>query len=146
LILGYETKLFSVDPFFTLLQKLIRKLEEANLVVVIGYSFFDAYLNNLLIKFLNSGEKKKLFIVDPSFSTKENASESFADYIKLIQSDTSSLNIDNYKTLPSSKVSFFRSTTSGNSGAKEFYLEYFENQCDKLKTLYEELAIIEEPF
>src|SRR5690606_22342021 len=30
LILGYETKLFSVDPFFTLLQKFIEKLNEAN--------------------------------------------------------------------------------------------------------------------
>ena len=146
LILGYETKLFSVDPFFTLLQKFIKKLGEANLVVVVGYSFFDAYLNNLLIKFLNSNENKKLFIVDPSFCKKENPAESFTEYLKMIQTDTSSLNIDNYTTLPSSKVSFFKSTKSEFSGAKEFYAEFFENRCEKLKAIYSELAKQDEPF
>ena len=145
LILGYETKLFSVDPFFTLLQKFIEKLKEANLVVIIGYSFFDAYLNNLLIKFLNSSENKKLFIVDPSFSSNENPSEAFTNYLKIIQTDNSSLNIDNYISLPSAKVSFFK-TVEGIAGAKEFYAEFFANKCEKLKAMYSELAKKEEPF
>jgi len=146
LILGYDTKLFSVDPFFTLLQKFIEKLGKANLVVIIGYSFFEAYLNNLLIKFLNSSENKKLFIVDPFFSKQENPAESFTEYLKLIQTDTSSLNIDNYTTLPSSKVSFFNSVNSEISGAKEFYAEFFENKCAKLKAIYSELEKQDEPF
>lgn len=146
LILGYETKLFSVDPFFTLIQKFIKKLDEANLVVVVGYSFFDAYLNNLLIKFLNSNENKKLFIVDPFFCKQENPAESFTEYLKMIQTDTSTLNIDNYITLPSSKVLFYKSSNSEFSGAKEFYAEFFENKCEKLKAIYSELAKQDEPF
>ncbi len=146
LILGYETKLFSVDPFFTLLQKFIEKLNTANLVVVIGYSFFDAYLNNILIKFLNSNENKKLLIVDTYFSKQEKSEENFTEYLKLIQTDNSTLNIDNYTTLPSSKVLFFKSVNSENSGAKEFYSEFFENKCEKLKAIYADLAKQKEPF
>ena len=128
-----------------MLQKFIEKLKEANLVVIIGYSFFDAYLNNLLIKFLNSSENKKLFIVDPSFSSNENPSEAFTNYLKIIQTDNSSLNIDNYISLPSAKVSFFK-TVEGIAGAKEFYAEFFANKCEKLKAMYSELAKKEEPF
>jgi len=124
IILGYESKLFSVDPFFTLLQKFIEKLEKANLVVVIGYSFFDAYLNNILIKFLNSSDNKKLLIVDPGFSGKEKPAESFTEYLKVIQTDISTLNIYNYTILASSKVAFFKSESSAISGAKEFYAEF----------------------
>ncbi len=146
LILGYENKLFSVDPFFTLLQNFIRKLEEASLVVVIGYSFFDAYLNNILIKFLNSSENKKLFIVDPRFSSEETPEDKFTVYLKLIQSDTSSLNIDNYKILPSSKVLFYKKQEPNKAGTLEFYSEYFANKCAKLKELYHKLGKLEEPF
>lgn len=145
LILGYESKLFSVDPFFTLLQKFIEKLNKVNLVVVIGYSFFDAYLNNILIKFLNSSENKKLFIVDPGFSSKPNPAESFTEYLKIIQTDTSTLNIYNYTSLASAKVEFFKSG-SEISGAKEFYTEYFADKCAKLKGLYELAGKQDEPF
>ena len=146
LILGYENKLFSVDPFFTILQRFIEKLGEANLVVVIGYSFFDAYLNNILIKFLNNKDNKKLFIVDPYFCGEKNPSEKFVGHLKLIQSDTSTLNIDNYTTLPSSRVSFFKSNNPETCGAKEFYAEFFENKCERLAAIYAESAIEDEPF
>lgn len=144
-ILGYESKLFSVDPFFTLLQKFIDKLDTANLVVVIGYSFFDAYLNNILIKFLNSSNNKKLLIVDPNFSGKDNPEEAFTQYLKAIQTDTSTLNIYNYTLLSSSKVSFFKSTADF-SGAKQFYAEFFQNKCEKLKEIYSALGKEETPF
>lgn len=130
LILGYESKLFSVDPFFTLLQKFIEKLSNVNLVVVIGYSFFDACLNNILIKFLNSSENRKLYIVDPGFSSKPNTAESFTEYLKIIQTDTSTRNIYNYTSLASSKVEFFE-CDSQVSGAKEFYKEYFADKCSR---------------
>ena len=79
------------------------------------------------------------------FSSKANPSEAFTEYLKLIQTDTSSLNIDNYTTLPSSKVSFFI-TNEPISGAKEFYAEYFSNKCEKLKTVYEDLEKQDVPF
>ena len=144
LILGYESKLFSVDPFFTLLQKFIEKLEGANLVIIIGYSFFDAYLNNLLIKFINGNENRKLFIVDPEFS--KRTPQDFTEYLKLIQTDSSTLNIENYTILSSSKITFFQSAVSEISGAKEFFAEYFANQCEKLQMEYAELEKKDEPF
>ncbi|MBS1594165.1 MAG: SIR2 family protein [Bacteroidetes bacterium] len=137
IILGYEYKLFSVDPFFSLIQSFIRKLDRANLVIVIGYSFFDAYLNNILIQFLNAKPDRKLFIVDPKFASENPADEKFTEYLKLIQSDTSSLNIDNYSMLPTSKVSFFMSEENAViPGAAQFYKEYFADNCEKLKILY----------
>lgn len=146
LILGYENKLFSVDPFFSLLQEFIKKLDKAKLVVIIGYSFFDAYLNNILIKFLNSTDSKKLLIVDPKFSKIENGNEAFTNYLKLIQSDASTLNIDNYKTLPSSKITFYQADKDEIWGAKKFYSDFFSNKCQKLQEIYSELAKEDEPF
>lgn len=63
IILGFEYKLFSVDPFFTLLQQFIQKLKVSKLLVVIGYSFFNNYLNNIIIRHLNSNENGRLLIV-----------------------------------------------------------------------------------
>jgi hypothetical protein len=146
LILGYETKLFSVDPFFTLLQNFIEKLEDANLVISIGYSFFDAYLNNLLIKFLNGSDSKKLLIIDPAFAGKENPDEYFTNYIKLIQSDSSSMSIGNYSVLPTSKINFFKSKDNRSNGAAEFYQEYFSNKCEKLMSEYRVIEEKDKPF
>ena len=50
IILGYQHKLFSVEPFFSIVQEFIQKLRSSNLIIVVGYSFNDSYINNLLIQ------------------------------------------------------------------------------------------------
>ena len=75
IILGFEYKLFSVDPFFTLLQRFIQKLKYSKLLVVIGYSFFDNYINNIIIRHLNRNESGRILIVDPHWISKENPEE-----------------------------------------------------------------------
>lgn len=144
IILGFENKLFSVDPFFTLVQKFIQATHTANLIVVIGYSFFDPYLNNILIQTLNSDENKRLLIVDPSWSDK--TPEEFTEYIKHIQSDVSTLNLHNYQTLYSSRVKLYKSSTEKISGTGAFYKEYFSNKCQKLVQEHDELNVLDNPF
>ena len=132
IILGFEYKLFSVDPFFTILQQFIQKLKTSKLLVVIGYSFFDNYLNNIIIRHLNSNENVRVLIVDPYWLPKENADEKFLKYLKQIQADTSNMNMNNYTTLYSSRVEFYKNENGLSSGAKSFYEDFIENKCKKL--------------
>ncbi|OOQ57870.1 SIR2 family protein [Mucilaginibacter pedocola] len=135
IILGFEYKLFSVDPFFTLLQQFIKKLKESRLLVVIGYSFFDNYLNNIIIRHLNANVNARVLIVDPRWADEPEAGrdEKFLTYLRHLQSDNSSLSMNNYTTLASSRLKFYVAEDGGFSGAKQFYREFFANKCAKLK-------------
>lgn len=66
LIFGQGTKTFSVEPFFTLIQHFRNKLKDRRYIFVIGYSFFDPYINNLLIDAVK-GTSKKLIVINPIF-------------------------------------------------------------------------------
>jgi len=132
IILGFEYKLFSVDPFFTLLQQFIQKLKVAKLLVVIGYSFFDNYLNNIIIRHLNSNENGRLLIVDPYWSTKEKPEEEFLNYLRQIQADKGNLSMNNYTTLYSSRLEFYKNNAVEVAGAKSFYKDFFSNKCERL--------------
>jgi hypothetical protein len=67
LIFGHGTKLFTIDPFFSLLKIFHDKLHEKRYFFVIGYSFFDPHVNNLLFNELmtNPEQDKKMIIVNP---------------------------------------------------------------------------------
>lgn len=65
-IFGQGTKTFSIEPFFSLVQHFKRKLSEKEYFFVIGYSFFDPYINNLLIE-ATRGNSKKIIIINPFF-------------------------------------------------------------------------------
>ncbi len=64
-IFGQGTKTFSAEPFFTLINHFHKMLqsEEKKYIFVIGYSFFDPYINNLL--FDAAKEEKQLIIINP---------------------------------------------------------------------------------
>lgn len=67
LIFGQGTKTFSVEPFFSLINHLNNLLNSnsKDYFFVIGYSFFDPYINNLLFNAVKGF--KKLIIVNPRF-------------------------------------------------------------------------------
>ena len=67
IIFGEGNKFLSVDPFLTLSYAFKEKLEERDFYFVIGYSFFDSYINNLLLEGLRkkSDFNKKLIVVNP---------------------------------------------------------------------------------
>lgn len=68
LIFGHGTKLFTIDPFFSLLKIFHDKLREKRYFFVIGYSFFDPHVNNLIFNELmtNPEQDKKMVIVNPN--------------------------------------------------------------------------------
>jgi len=74
IIFGSYSKMLSFDPFLYILSKFRTLLEESTIFIVIGYSFHDKYINNLLIQQLSQNTDKdipkKLLIVDPSYKDK----------------------------------------------------------------------------
>lgn len=75
LIFGHGTKLFTIDPFFSLLKIFHDKLHEKRYFFVIGYSFFDPHVNNLLFNELmtNPEQDKKMIIVNPNLLKFDNS-------------------------------------------------------------------------
>ncbi|MDA8091938.1 MAG: SIR2 family protein [Actinomycetota bacterium] len=67
LIFGHGTKLFTIDPFFSLLKIFHDQLHEKRYFFIIGYSFFDPHVNNLIFNELmtNPDQDKKIIVVNP---------------------------------------------------------------------------------
>lgn len=70
-IFGHGTKTFSVEPFFSLINHFNNQLlgTKKDYFFVIGYSFFDPYINNLLFNAVKGF--KKLIIVNPHFGPRK---------------------------------------------------------------------------
>lgn len=147
-ILGLENKLFSVDPFFSMFQEFINKIENANLIICIGYSFFDTYLNNIIIKYLSKDESKKLLIVDPTW--KDKSSNDFVKYVEGIQANKSTLNLQNLLQFPSAKIEIFNNWPNDIVDTKkyteEFYNFIFKNKAEYIVNTIDKLNILDNPF
>jgi hypothetical protein len=69
LIFGHGTKIYTIDPFFSLLEYFKQALRKKKYFFVIGYSFFDPHINNLFFnELLNSPRDKYLFIFNPGLA------------------------------------------------------------------------------
>lgn len=79
LIFGHGTKTFFFDPFFGLISNFKETLSNRPYIFVIGYSFFDPYINNLVIESLNTNPYSKLIIINPSFGPRVLNTESVDD-------------------------------------------------------------------
>lgn len=66
-IFGNRNKLTTEGPFLALLMAFRQFLENTDRVTIIGYSFRDAHINDLLVEWINSNIKNKLRIISPSF-------------------------------------------------------------------------------
>jgi hypothetical protein len=169
LIFGQGTKTFSVEPFFTLIQHLRKKLNDKSYFFIIGYSFFDPYINNLLIDAVK-GTSKKLIIINPIFGPEQLKTETdkgkhlvtkdtflrisypegvsdknLASYIEDIQKNSfySELPEFNIKQINAESLEFLPIGTS------QFLNTYFKNGADnfiKLITEYEGKRAEEHPF
>ncbi len=128
IIFGSYTKMLSFDPFLFLLSKFREMLEAATVFVVIGYSFHDKYINNLLIQQLsrntNEDIPKKLLVVGPSYKGKTESQ--FADELKNIQDSKSINDIINFKQISPDRIKLVAKT------AASFYSEYFSNNAELL--------------
>jgi len=168
LIFGHGTKTFSFDPFFNLISKFKESLLSRPYIFAIGYSFFDPYINNLIIEALNSDSFSRLIIVNPKFGpdvgvdkitvdkdsfdqvTKidgVDASLQLAQYIEEIQKDSFYSELPEFniqKINGSDRIHFM------NIGFDEFLSEYFSNEGIKLTELIEKYEMVrkeeENPF
>ena len=135
MIFGSYSKMLSFDPFLYILSNFRAKLEEATIFVVIGYSFHDKYINNLLIQQLsqNTGEDKpkKLLVVDPRRPT-QTASE-FTEELKSIQDSKSINDIINFRQISPGRIKLISKTAS------QFYAEYFADGAALLKKELEKI-------
>lgn len=120
--------MLSFDPFLYTLSHFREKLEEATIFVVIGYSFHDKYINNLLIQQLSQNTHedvpKKMLIVDPSCKDKNELQ--VAEELKTIQDSKSISDIINFRQISHERIKLIAKTTS------EFYSEYFANDAELL--------------
>ncbi|WP_132052097.1 SIR2 family protein [Pseudocnuella soli] len=157
IIFGHGTKFFSVEPFFSLIQNFSKKLKERDYFFIIGYSFFDPYINNLLIQAVKDGgqKNKKIIVVNPSFAYNpplqesdfvkdetfgphldENNSEAkrkLTKYLEDIQRNAfySELPEFNIKQIPSEALYYLKQGTS------EFFDRYFKNKGEVFQKLIE---------
>ena len=85
LIFGIEHKLTSLDPYFYYSSKLRDAcINEAKLIVTIGYSFADDYVNTIFSQSLKSKEDLRLLCVTPLFGReKEDEKTTIAKKLSL---------------------------------------------------------------
>jgi hypothetical protein len=131
IIFGSSSKMLSFDPFLFILSKFRETLQNSTLFVVIGYSFHDKYINNLLIQRVGQntidGDKpKKILIIDPGEKRSKQSSSDFADELRVIQESKSINDVINFKQINPNRINLIPLTAS------QFYKEYFANEAEKL--------------
>lgn len=153
IVFGHGSKTFSFDPYFDLISSFKNKLIERDYIFAIGYSFFDPYINNLLIEALNSSPYKKLIIINPDWGPKDlpkneekdnfdlytinnnqSVSPQLSEYIREIQLNSF------YSELPEFNLSRISGETKIHFmqlGFEKFLEKYFQNEGDELIKLIE---------
>ena len=139
IIFGQGGKFLTVDPFISLLYHFKQKLTQKDVFFVVGYSFFDPYINNMLLEGLSeeSIHSKLMVVVNPQFK-KENMlavhereredwedilKNRFIDHLQNIQKSTYLSDLPDFNLLEVSpqKIKIIPKYT------KEFFLEYFSD-------------------
>ena len=160
IIFGQGQKTFSVEPFFSLIYYFRQLLKAKEYFFVIGYSFFDPYINNLLIS-ATLGTNKKIIIINSQFGPEELERETndefgecankgygeiLVSYIKEIQKNSF------YSELPEFNVSYIKSDSLFYIpfSTQEFISRYFSESgkilIDLVKQFEDEKMKIEHPF
>jgi len=124
IVFGSGPKLQSYDPFLSLLAGLRDKLKAASLFVVVGYSFQDKYINNILIQSLSSGLNKKMLVVDPDLAPDKMK---FIARVEKFQTLKSMNEIINLTKISPARVEIHKMTTSDFCGT------FLANSAQKLK-------------
>lgn len=65
LIFGHGIKIYTIDPFFSLLNYFKEALQDKKYYFIIGYSFFDPHINNLFFNVISLAQDKFMIIVNP---------------------------------------------------------------------------------
>lgn len=143
IIFGSYSKMLSFDPFLYTLSKFRTLLEEATIFIVIGYSFHDKYINNLLIQQLSKNTTeddvpKKLIVVDPGL--KDITEADFAMTLKRIQESKSINDIINFKQISPDRLKLIPMKTI------DFFRDYFADNAKRIQEELEEVERGDQPF
>lgn len=65
LIFGTDAKLTGKEPFLTLLYSFSSRLQDSDVLVVVGYSFQDEYLNDIIEQRMNRNTRLNIIVVSP---------------------------------------------------------------------------------
>lgn len=68
IILGYGAKIYTIDPFFSLLEYFKKALKMKKYYFIVGYSFFDPHINNIIFNELLSNPNKFMLIINPKIT------------------------------------------------------------------------------
>ena len=68
IVFGTNDKIQAVDPYLFYLYEFRRYALAAKIIVIIGYSFNDSHVNNLLKQSLEEDETRRLLIINPSIT------------------------------------------------------------------------------
>lgn len=126
IIFGSGSKMQSYDPFLSLLGKFSETLKSTNLFIVVGYSFQDRYINNILIQSLSADLNKKMLVVDPNVKKEKDV---FLKKIEQFQESKSMHDTVSLTQVSPDKIEISRSKS------KKFFKEYLREDCKKLKEL-----------
>lgn len=66
LVFGTDAKLQAVDPFLTLLYRFQRALRKARVLIVVGYSFGDSYINSMILEALQRDSQMRCIVANKS--------------------------------------------------------------------------------
>jgi len=166
-IFGHGTKTFSVEPFFSLIHDFKMQLKNKKYIFIIGYSFFDTYINNLLFESVNYNQNK-LIIINPTFGPKvienlfsdkagdffealdksgKNANKILIDYLEEIQKNPFYSEIPEFNI---TKINGENPIHYMKIGTKEFLDNYFKDKgylfVEFIEQLEKERLELEEPF
>lgn len=145
IIFGEDNKMLSFDPFFSLLVNFRNKLDICDLYIVIGYSFQDAYINNLLLQSVNESQKKLLIIEPYAFgdihASIDSVNNAFQKRLEVAQKNKEYSGIDNLDwKLSEERFEILRMT------AGDFFTNYLSNGAVKLLEYINRLSQEEKPF
>jgi hypothetical protein len=121
IIFGTDSKMHSVTPFLHLIAYFRERLESSRLVVTVGYSFFDPYINNILIDALSHRAERRLLVVDPKY--KKNTASDFLQYLARVQlqgpqrglPNLSKISLEKVRILPLLACDFFKGYLSNDA-------------------------------
>lgn len=101
LIFGHGTKIYTIDPFFSLLEYFKNVLKKKKYFFVIGYSFFDPHINNLIFNELRSNQEKYLIIINLKMADLISDSDFEEKYAidKVLKNDAKSKLIDFFSNI-----------------------------------------------
>lgn len=78
IVFGTNVKMQAVDPYLFYLYEFRRYALAAQVIVIIGYSFNDAHINDLLKQSLEADGSRRLLIVNPAYKDVRDVEEKLA--------------------------------------------------------------------